>query len=316
MSFSSITHVSLQTINRYGFNSAGHQVVKENLQRHFQNYDLQDDDSGSGHVSLSSSSASTSGSSNDDMIIKKSSRIIVGVNLGKNKLSPEGTFDDYLKGIKVFSDSSSNDKSSQNVDGDDDVNSRIDYFVINISSPNTPGLRKLQSGDHLRKLIDALNQLKKDGLIQRPILIKISPDMTWDEKKQVASVVTSKNSIISGLIVSNTTISRPEITSQDEYSSETGGLSGAPLKQLATDTIRDMYKLTSGKIPIIGVGGIFTGEDAFEKIKAGASLIQIYSSLAIDGPPVVTSIKRDLAQILIRNGFSTVSDAVGCEHKK
>lgn len=207
----------------------------------------------------------------------------LGVNLGKNKLSPESTVDDYIQGLEAFAD-----------------NEIIDYFVINISSPNTPGLRKLQQTDQLKNLLRAIAKFKNEKNMKKPILLKISPDLSVDEREQVCATImkaNSKQQIINGIIVSNTTTWRPE-NSQEELICEAGGLSGAPLKSLSTQAIAHVYAATKGTLPIIGVGGIFTGDDAFEKIRAGASLIQLYTSLALDGPPVVPAVKRDLAALL------------------
>ncbi|XP_033732369.1 dihydroorotate dehydrogenase (quinone), mitochondrial-like [Pecten maximus] len=221
---------------------------------------------------------------------------LVGVNLGKNKesLSPIG---DYVEGVKQFGNLS-------------------DYLVVNVSSPNTPGLRDMQGRERLEQLLDqvvvARNSLKSDR--KPPILVKIAPDLTQKDKEDVAAVVTKREGFIDGLIVSNTTVSRPS-SLQSEHKVETGGLSGAPLRALATDTISDMYKLTKGKLPIIGVGGIATGQDAYDKIRAGASLVQLYSALIYGGPPVVGKIKRELGQLLEVDGFSSVTEAVGIDHK-
>ncbi|XP_060078303.1 dihydroorotate dehydrogenase (quinone), mitochondrial-like [Ylistrum balloti] len=221
---------------------------------------------------------------------------VVGVNLGKNKESPS-PIGDYVEGVKQFGGVS-------------------DYLVVNVSSPNTPGLRDMQGRERLEKLLDqvvaARDNLKLDQ--KPPILVKIAPDLTQKDKEDVAAVVTKREGFIDGFIISNTTISRPS-SLQSDHKVETGGLSGAPLRTLATDTISDMYRLTKGKIPIIGVGGIASGQDAYNKIKAGASLVQLYSALIYGGPPVVSKIKRELGQLLEADGFSSVAEAVGVDHK-
>lgn len=247
------SHDSL--LQRYGFNSDGHETVRQNLRKF--------------NKMLKS--------------LGSDEKIVVGVNLGKNKSSPEDSFDDYLHGLKAFAEEEA-----------------VDYFVINISSPNTPGLRMLQKGDSVRNLLHSLSAFKDQHQLKKPVLLKISPDLSEDERSHVCQVVMSvnkKNQVIDGIIVSNTTTTRPESLT-DAKVSESGGLSGAPLRSLSTDAIRHVYKLTNGTIPIIGVGGIFTGEDALEKVKAGASLLQIYTSLALEGPPVVFTIQRDLARLL------------------
>jgi dihydroorotate dehydrogenase len=257
-------------INRYGFNSSGHQAVKENLQKQF-----------------------SAG--------KKAA--VVGLNLGKNKTSLDATAD-YVTGLSSFKDCS-----------------QVDYFVINISSPNTPGLRSLQAKEHLEKLVEGIVLAKELYGIDKPLLIKISPDLSMDELKAIADIVFKYNKKpasrrIDGLIISNTTTSRSEeLLGKNPVAKETGGLSGRPLTALSSRTISLMYKLTGGSVPIVGVGGIFTGQDAYDKIKAGASLLQIYSSLALEGPPVVRTIKRDLAALLRENGFSSVKEAVGSDNK-
>lgn len=271
-------------INRYGFNSVGHEGVRENLRKAFD---------GRGSPSFLSATASETNGSNFRY------RPVIGLNLGKNKSSPESSVEDFSQGLKFFSSDSS---------------LPIDYFVINVSSPNTPGLRSLQTSSNLIPLLDSIAHLKLTGVIRKPILLKISPDLSLEERKEMSRILLSRHDVIDGIIVSNTTISRPSTSST--VLQETGGLSGSPLRPLSTEAIRDFYRFTQGKIPIIGVGGVFTGEDALEKIKAGASLIQIYTSLTYDGPPVVSSIKRDLVTLLKEQGFSSISQAVGVDHQK
>ena len=217
----------------------------------------------------------------------------VGVNLGKNKSSLESSDEDYIRGLRFFADC--------------DV---IDYFVINVSSPNTPGLRRLQQKEQLSRLLDAVADARREAVDWRkPVLLKISPDLSPDERQQVCEVIVKANEkrrTVDGIIVSNTTTSRPE-NSQEELIDEVGGLSGAPLRSLSTEAIAHVYRLTRGCLPIIGCGGVFTGDDAFEKIKAGASLVQIYTSFAIQGPPVVAAINRRLVSLLRSAGDSRLS---------
>ncbi|XP_068111951.1 dihydroorotate dehydrogenase (quinone), mitochondrial isoform X2 [Hyperolius riggenbachi] len=201
----------------------------------------------------------------------------LGINLGKNKTSDDAAAD-YIKGVQ-------------------ELGPFADYLVINVSSPNTPGLRALQGREQLHhllaKVMSARNSLPPN---QRPaLLVKIAPDLSMQDKQDIASVVTELG--VDGLIVTNTTISRPE-TLKDPQSCEIGGLSGAPLRQMATETVREMYALTSGMVPIIGVGGISCGRDALEKICAGASLVQLYTALMYQGPPVVAKVTRELEQLL------------------
>lgn len=219
----------------------------------------------------------------------------LGINLGKNKLSRDAGAD-YLEGVKV-------------------LGPLADYLVVNVSSPNTPGLRDLQGKAELRQLLhtvlkerDALQEQRKP-----PVLVKIAPDLTAQDKQDIADVVTELG--VDGLMVSNTTVSRPE-TLQDPSKSEVGGLSGEPLRDLSTRTVREMYNLTKGKIPIIGIGGVASGQDAMDKIRAGASLVQLYTALTYQGPPVVIKIKRELEQLLKDQGFSNVSEAVGADHRQ
>ncbi|KAM9408107.1 dihydroorotate dehydrogenase (quinone), mitochondrial isoform 2-T4 [Pholidichthys leucotaenia] len=218
----------------------------------------------------------------------------LGINLGKNKMSRDAGAD-YLEGMRV-------------------LGPLADYVVVNVSSPNTPGLRDLQGKAELRQLLhmvlkerDALQEKRKP-----PVLVKIAPDLSAQDKQDIADVVTELG--VDGLMVSNTTVSRPE-TLQDPQKSEIGGLSGQPLKDLSTSTVREMYSLTKGKVPIVGIGGVASGQDAMEKIRAGASLVQLYTALTYQGPPVVTKIKRELEQLLKDQGFSSVSEAVGADHR-
>ncbi|XP_038847487.1 dihydroorotate dehydrogenase (quinone), mitochondrial-like [Salvelinus namaycush] len=218
----------------------------------------------------------------------------LGINLGKNKLSQDAAAD-YLEGVRT-------------------LGPLADYLVVNVSSPNTPGLRDLQGKGELRQLLYKV--LKERDALQGgsrpPVLVKIAPDLNAQDKQDIADVVTELG--VDGLLVSNTTVSRPE-TLQDPQSKEVGGLSGQPIKELSTRTVREMYSLTKGKVPIIGVGGVASGQDALDKICAGASLVQLYTSLTYQGPPVVTKIKRELEHLLKEQGFASISDAVGADHR-
>lgn len=189
-------------------------------------------------------------------------------------------------------------------------------MVINISSPNTPGLRAFQDQENLKTLLPAVINARDSLAIDSkpPILLKLAPDLSQDERKQIAQVLKQKQCKVDGLIISNTTISRQDLTSDNK--NQTGGLSGLPLKETSTKMIAEMYRLTDGKVPIIGAGGVFTGEDAYEKIKAGASLIQLYTSYIYHGPPRIERIKRELDTLLTRDGFNNVSEAVGVDARK
>ncbi|KAF0043116.1 hypothetical protein F2P81_004453 [Scophthalmus maximus] len=218
----------------------------------------------------------------------------LGINLGKNKLSKDAGAD-YLEGVRT-------------------LGPLADYLVVNVSSPNTPGLRDLQGKAELHRLLNTV--LKERDALQGehkpPVLVKIAPDLTAQDKQDIADVVVELG--VDGLMVSNTTVSRPE-TLQDPQKTEVGGLSGQPLKDLSTSTVREMYSLTKGKILIVGIGGVASGQDAMDKIRAGASLVQLYTALTYQGPPVVKKIKRELEQLLKDGGFSSVSEAVGADHR-
>ena len=223
-------------------------------------------------------------------------RSIVGANVGANKDVSDRTAD-YETGI-------------------DRLYGLSDYFTVNISSPNTPGLRALQSREALQDLVDRVLAVRsrkmEEGSARIPILVKIAPDLTEDDVSDIAAVALGSD--IDGLIVSNTTIKRPaSLKSKDK--GETGGLSGKPLFEPSTDMLRRMYVATEGKIPLVGVGGIGSGAEAYAKIRAGASLVQLYSALVYEGPGLVERIKRDLNKRLKQDGFSSVADAVGADHR-
>ncbi|XP_060538417.1 dihydroorotate dehydrogenase (quinone), mitochondrial isoform X2 [Pantherophis guttatus] len=202
-----------------------------------------------------------------------------------------------------------------------------DYVVVNVSSPNTPGLRALQGRADLHLLLTKV-LAERDSLPGKhkpAVLVKIAPDLTSQEKRDIARIVSELG--IDGLVLTNTTVSRPE-TLRGASCNEVGGLSGAPLRQLSTQMVSDMYALTQGRVPIIGVGGVCTGQDALEKIRAGASLVQMYTVLTYHGPPVVGTIKQELEALLRdrrrvhiilfalsrEQGFQSVQDAVGADH--
>uniref|UniRef100_A0A1B0FFF7 Dihydroorotate dehydrogenase (quinone), mitochondrial n=1 Tax=Glossina morsitans morsitans TaxID=37546 RepID=A0A1B0FFF7_GLOMM len=222
---------------------------------------------------------------------------ILGVNLGKNKDSTSAK-QDYVKGVQIFGPIA-------------------DYLVVNISSPNTPGLRDLQGKKDLQELLEAViqarNQLSVNNSV--PILLKLAPDLTKQDIKDIVSVINKKSCKVDGLIISNTTVSRQDLK-DSQLALENGGLSGAPLRSKSTRLVAQIYYQTGGKIPIIGVGGIATGEDAFEKLEAGASYLQLYTSFIYHGPPVVNKIKRELVDILNKKGYNSISQVVGCNYKK
>lgn len=223
-------------------------------------------------------------------------RSVVGANVGANKETEDRTAD-YETCIRRLYGLS-------------------DYFTVNISSPNTPGLRALQSRAALEDLVSRVLAVRdekiREGASRIPMLVKIAPDLTDEDVADIAAV--AMESEIDGLIVSNTTIERPDsLKSLDR--SEAGGLSGKPLFAPSTEMLRKVYRATEGNIPLVGVGGISSGADAYTKIRAGASLVQLYSMLVYEGSGLVERIKRDLDKQLQKNGFSSVSDAVGVDVK-
>ncbi|MGF6226108.1 dihydroorotate dehydrogenase [Inquilinus ginsengisoli] len=215
---------------------------------------------------------------------------LLGINVGRNKDSrdPEA---DYAAGIRAFA-------------------RLADYLVVNISSPNTPGLRAMQSRAPLQRLLAAATAARADCTARPPILVKIAPDLTPEDLEDVAEVALAAG--IDGLIVSNTTIARPAGLPPD-LAGEPGGLSGKPLMQPSTAVLRRMAKLVAGRLPLVGVGGVASGADAYTKIRAGASLVQLYTALAYRGPGLVGEIKRDLAGRLRADGFRSVAEAVGTD---
>lgn len=222
---------------------------------------------------------------------------VLGVNLGKNKTSPSAS-SDYVSGVTL-------------------LGPLADYLVINVSSPNTPGLRSLQGKTDLATLVKAVLRAR-DGLdLPRhlPVLVKIAPDLTMQDKEDIAEVLTSPGTRVDGLVISNTTISRPDTLTSPEKD-QVGGLSGAPLRILSTSTIRDMYRLTEGRLPIVGVGGVSSGQDAWEKVLAGASLVQLYSALVYQGPPVVNRVRREMEQLLDDSPYQNIREAVGADHRR
>jgi dihydroorotate dehydrogenase len=217
---------------------------------------------------------------------------ILGVNLGKNRDSDDA-ISDYEIGIR-------------------NAAQVADYLVINISSPNTPGLRELQRRANLESLLHRLLRAREESGSQVPLLVKISPDLSATERQDIASLVLDAR--IEGLIVSNTTVDRPTgLVSRDAR--EAGGLSGRPLLAPSTALVGDMYRLTRGRVPLIGVGGIASARDAYEKIRAGARLVQVYTALVFSGPDLVGRIKEGLAALLQQDGFASIAEAVGAAHR-
>ncbi|XP_027540986.1 dihydroorotate dehydrogenase (quinone), mitochondrial isoform X1 [Neopelma chrysocephalum] len=228
------------------------------------------------------------------LMVRQASGMPLGINLGKNKSSIDAAAD-YVAGVRT-------------------LGPLADYLVVNVSSPNTPGLRDLQGKTELQDLLRKV--LAERDLLpceHKPaVLVKIAPDLTAQDKRDIASVICELG--VDGLIVSNTTVSRPS-SLRSRQRMEPGGLSGKPLRELSTQTIREMYCLTQGRVPIIGVGGVSSGRDALEKIRAGASLVQLYTALVYHGPPVVGAVKRELEELLREQGFKNVMEAVGADHR-
>lgn len=188
----------------------------------------------------------------------------------------------------------------------------VEYLVINVSSPNTPGLRALQDKEALGSLIRRVRAAIRDSVVRPPaLLVKIAPDLTAEDEAGIA--VLAEETALQGLVISNTTTARPgSLTSP--HRDQAGGLSGAPLFAPSTEQLARMYKATGGRIPLVGVGGIASGKDAYAKIRAGASLVQLYTGLALQGPPLLASIKQELARLLRADGFGSVAEAVGADH--
>jgi dihydroorotate dehydrogenase len=210
---------------------------------------------------------------------------IIGINIGANKDSDD-RIADYVAGVRAIAPIS-------------------DYLTINISSPNTPGLRQLQDEGALKALLSAVRDARpRNG---PPIFLKVAPDLGEKEPEQI--VRAAMNHGIDAIIVANTTISRPPLKSR--YANEQGGLSGAPLKLLALEALRRFRRASGAGIPLIGVGGIATADDAWERIRAGASLVQLYTAMVYDGPGIAKRIAHGLARRLKGEGLSSIAEAVG-----
>ncbi|MDR6945240.1 quinone-dependent dihydroorotate dehydrogenase [Mucilaginibacter pocheonensis] len=198
--------------------------------------------------------------------------LIIGGNIGKNKVTPnEDAVNDYIKCFdRLF-----------------DV---VDYFVVNVSSPNTPGLRALQEKEPLMHILNTLQQRNSKSGINRPILLKIAPDLTDSQLDDIVDIVQQTG--IAGIIATNTTISRENLTTSENLKNETGGLSGKPLTKRSTEVISYLHKKSNGSFPIIGVGGIHSADDAIEKLKAGAALVQLYTGFIYEGPGLIGRINK------------------------
>ncbi|WP_209851258.1 quinone-dependent dihydroorotate dehydrogenase [Paenibacillus sediminis] len=226
----------------------------------------------------------------------QSRRIPLGINIGKNKVTPNEQADqDYRRCISV-------------------LYPYADFFVVNISSPNTPDLRSLQHGSELALLLGSVTEeMNRQAGIHgssKAVLVKIAPDVTDEQLEYMVDTI--KVSGASGIIATNTTISREGLSHSN--AKETGGLSGRPLLKRSTEIIGRIYRQTSGKLPIIGSGGVFDSEDAYAKIRAGASLVEIYTALIYEGPEVNRKLHAGLMELLRKDGFNHISEAVGADY--
>lgn len=273
-------------INRYGFNSEGIVAVAKRL--------------GAQHAKRKLAETSNTTLPTETEQHKPGGKAgpgILGVNIGKNKTS-EDAVADYVQGVHTLSQ-------------------YADYMVINVSSPNTPGLRKLQGRkqlqDLVKKVLAARDEMQWGEEGPPPLLVKIAPDLSKQDLADIAAVALALR--LDGLIISNTTVSRPDSVIGLPHADEIGGLSGKPLFMLSTDILREMYRLTRGRITLIGCGGISSGEDAYKKIRAGATLVQLYTSFAYEGPALIPLLKAELAACLERDGFKSVYEAVGADYR-
>lgn len=213
----------------------------------------------------------------------------VGVNIGANKEAAD-RIADYDIGAQRFA-------------------ALADYLTVNISSPNTPGLRDLQSGEAAGEIMRRVRAAAPDI----PVLVKIAPDMSHDDAIGLAELARAEN--IDGLIISNTTSARDGVASS-RHKDEAGGVSGAPVFDMATDMLRAVYRASGGKLTLIGVGGVSSATAAYAKIRAGASLVQLYTGLVYEGPGLVTRMKSELAQMLRADGFSNIAEAIGADARR
>jgi dihydroorotate dehydrogenase len=217
---------------------------------------------------------------------------IVGVNIGRNRDSADAVAD-YVAGVRRTSPLAG-------------------YLVVNVSSPNTPGLRDLQASAVLEDLLHRLVAARAETGATPPLLVKIAPDLSPEERADIAVVALSTG--IDGIVVANTTVARPAGL-RSRHANEAGGLSGRPLFVPSTALLAEIYRLTEGRLPLVGVGGVASAADAYAKIRAGASLVQLYTALVFAGPALIGQIKTGLAEMLRRDGFASIADAVGADHK-
>lgn len=306
-------------INRYGFNSKGHEPALKLISEFRSRFPIDSSAPPPAATLLSSHHPPAPGR--------------LGINLGKNK-AQEDASKDYAEGARRFAP-------------------LADFLVVNVSSPNTPGLRALQGKKALTDLLKAAvaardagvreagvgggSEKKKSKLLggifsssssssssisashTPPLLVKIDPDLDDAAAADVAAAALAAG--VDGIVVSNTTVSRPAslVEARDcgpRLAAEAGGLSGRPLREVSTKAVARMYRLTKGKLPIVGVGGVDSGDAAYEKVRAGATLVELYTALAYEGPALVPRAKRRLAELLERDGFASVAEAVGVDAEK
>ena len=217
----------------------------------------------------------------------------VGINLGKSKITPlEQAAEDYAQSFRK-------------------LRTLADFFVVNVSSPNTPNLRQLQDRTALDDILRALQEINGNGADAKPILVKVAPDLSFEALDEIVEVALSRG--LAGIVATNTTVARPVATDAvtARTYSETGGLSGRPLRERSTEVVRHLFLRSEGRLPIIGVGGIFDAQDAWEKITAGASLVQVYTGMVYEGPGIARAITEGVKDLLAESGLKTLKEAVG-----
>ena len=266
-------------VNRLGFNNQGIQKLAEKL------------DSGTKRISTEEADMINQSSKQ----YEKFSSGMLGINIGKNgDTSLEKAREDYVSALSA-------------------LHPFADYFTINISSPNTEGLRRLQEKQMLRELLESVcsrrDKLDRNHIRKTPLLVKLSPDLDDQGLQNCTGVI--KEFPIQGVIATNTTLDRQQLKSSQKI--EQGGLSGKPLKERSTEVVRTLFQELGNEVTIIGTGGIFNGTDAYQKIRAGAAAVQIYTALIYEGPGLVRRIKQELAELLERDGFNCVTDVIGID---
>ena len=266
-------------VNRLGFNNQGIQKLVEKL-------DL-------GTKKIYTEEANMINQSSEQH--EKFSSGMLGINIGKNgDTSLEKAREDYVSALST-------------------LHPFADYFTINISSPNTEGLRRLQEKQMLRELLESVcsrrDKLDQNHIRKTPLLVKLSPDLDDQGLQNCTGVI--KEFPIQGVIATNTTLDRQQLKSSQKI--EQGGLSGKPLKERSTEVVRTLFQELGNEVTIIGTGGIFNGTDAYQKIRAGAAAVQIYTALIYEGPGLVRRIKQELAELLERDGFNCVTDVIGID---